>query len=297
VPTDWPAWSAELQDRIAADPRTAHTADLVVVQSGQLVHDARLLPGDLRDCFSVTTTVLAVLTGIAVDEGRLTLDDPVDGAGPDAATVRHVLTMTRGVAVGPDDIDDVMAMLHGWGDALRDAKRSWRPGSRFRYDDGAAHLLAIRLTEAFGDDLLTVARRHLFDLLGIGEVRWRTDPEGYRVGTGHLEIAATDLARLGRLVHEGGHGLVDPTWVTDMTTAWTEGGPPEGCGFGYLTWVTRDGWFMGGWAGQHVSAFPDHDLLVVTTGDPSRLHPEWRPARDHVTEMVDAVRGPAHTWS
>jgi CubicO group peptidase (beta-lactamase class C family) len=295
VATDWSAWSAELQDRITADARTAHTADLVVVQSGELVHDARLLPGELRDCHSVTKSVLAVLTGIAIDEGRLSLDDPVDGDDPDDATVRHVLTMTRGVAAGLDDVDDVMAMLHGWGDALRDVKRSWPPGARFRYDNGAAHLLAIRLTEAFGDDLLAVARRHLFDLLGIGEVRWRTDPEGYRVGTGHLEIAATDLARLGRLVHEGGHGLVDPTWVTDMTTAWTKGGPPEGCGYGYLTWVTRDGWFMGGWAGQHVSAFPDLDLLVVTTGDPSRLHPEWRPARDHVTEMVDAVGGPARS--
>ena len=293
--TDWSAWSAELQDRISTDPRTAHTADLVVVQSGRLVHDARLLPDDLRDCHAVTTTILAVLTGIAIDEGRLTVDDPVDCAGPDAATVRHVLTMTRGVNVRPDDIDDVTAMLHGWGDALRGVKRSWRPGSRFHYDAGAAHLLAIRLTEAFGDDLLAVARRHLFDPLGIGEVRWRADPEGFRVGHGHLEIAATDLARLGRLVHEGGHGLVDPTWVTDMTTAWTKGGPPEGCGYGYLTWVTRDGWFMGGWAGQHVSAFPDLDLVVVTTGDPSRLHPEWRPARAHVTEMVDAVRGPAST--
>ncbi|RYU10749.1 serine hydrolase domain-containing protein [Nocardioides iriomotensis] len=288
---DWSAWSQELQDRITADPRTAHTADLVVVQSGQLVHDARLLPGELRDCFSVTKTVLGVLTGIAIDEGRLTLDDPVDGDGPDAATVRHVLTMTRGVAAAPEDIDDVMSMLHGWGDALRDVKRTWAPGTRFRYDNGAAHLLAIRLTEAFGDDLLRVARRHLFDLLGIGEVRWRCDPEGYRVGTGHLEIAATDLARLGRLVHEGGHGLVDPTWVTDMTTAWTKGGAPEGCGYGYLTWVTRDGWFMGGWAGQHVSAFPDLDLIVVTTGDPARLHPEWKPARGHVVAGVRDLTG------
>ena len=288
---DWSAWSQELQDRITADPRTAHTADLVVVQSGQLVHDARLLPGELRDCFSVAKTVLAVLTGIAIDEGRLTLDTPVDGDGPDAATVRHVLTMTRGVAATPEDIDDVMSMLHGWGDALRDVKRAWAPGTRFRYDNGAAHLLAILLTEAFGDDLLRVARRHLFDLLGIGEVRWRCDPEGYRVGTGHLEIAATDLARLGRLVHEGGHGLVDPTWVTDMTTAWTKGGAPEGCGYGYLTWVTRDGWFMGGWAGQHVSAFPDLDLIVVTTGDPARLHPEWQPARGHVVAGVRDLTG------
>ena len=65
--TDWSAWSAELQDRISTDPRTAHTADLVVVQSGRLVHDARLLPGDLRDCHAVTTTILAVLTVIAID--------------------------------------------------------------------------------------------------------------------------------------------------------------------------------------------------------------------------------------
>jgi hypothetical protein len=47
---------------------------------------------------------------------------------------------------------------------------------------------------------------------------------------------------------------------------------------------------MGGWAGQHVSAFPDLDLLVVTTGDPSRLHPEGRPARAHVLAAVDRLQ-------
>jgi hypothetical protein len=48
---------------------------------------------------------------------------------------------------------------------------------------------------------------------------------------------------------------------------------------------------MGGWAGQHVSAFPDLDLIVVTTGDPSRLYPEWQPARGHVVTGVRDLTG------
>ena len=48
----------------------------------------------------------------------------------------------------------------------------------------------------------------------------------------------------------------------------------------------------GGWAGQHVTVVPGAQAVIVTTGDPDALRPDWRPARDLVTErLVPALIG------
>jgi CubicO group peptidase (beta-lactamase class C family) len=73
------------------------------------------------------------------------------------------------------------------------------------------------------------------------------------------------------------------------------GGPPEGAGYGYLTWVA-DGWFFaGGWAGQHVIVVPSARAVIVTTGDPQfdpgppptdRLPPDWRVAKELIAQRL-----------
>ncbi|MFD2078731.1 CubicO group peptidase, beta-lactamase class C family [Actinopolymorpha cephalotaxi] len=256
----------------------AQTADLVVLQGGQLIHRASYAPGQLRDCFSMTKSVLAMLVGLAVDSGAVTLEECVE----DDATVRDFLTMTRGVASDPEDIDRVMELPSGWEQAIRGRTRRWAPGTRFCYDNEAAHLLAIWLSRRVGD-LEKYAAEHLFGPLGIDEAKWLRDPEGYCFGAAHLQLSAGSLATLGQLLLDGGttstRRVLSSSWVQAMTTAWTPGGPPENTGYGYLTWVADDGFFFGGWAGQHTSVFPAYDLVVVTTGLPSLLPADWTPAR------------------
>lgn len=274
----WTQWSRTLEVAIRTDPRMAQTADLVVLQGGQLVHRASYAPGQLRDCFSMTKSVLAMLVGIAVDSGHVTLDDRVE----DDATVRDFLTMTRGVGSDPEDIDRVMELPSGWEQAIRGRVRRWAPGTRFCYDNEAAHLLAIWLSRRVGD-LEGYAAERLFNPLGIDEARWLRDPEGYCFGAAHLRLSAVSFAKLGQLLLDGGttstRRILDPAWVRAMTTARTPGGPPENSGYGYLTWVADEGFFFGGWAGQHTSVFPADDLVVVTTGLPYLLPAGWVPAR------------------
>lgn len=58
---------------------------------------------------------------------------------------------------------------------------------------------------------------------------------------------------------------------------------------GYLTWVDEHGFFLGGWAGQHVTVVPRHELIVVTTGLPELLTADWQPARDTVVPVLVAA--------
>src|SRR5262245_59887775 len=90
---------AELRDR----PEYAHTSRFLVVVDGQVVHDAHYRGPEVADVFSVTKTVVATLTGVAVRDRLVPdLDIPVDEvldlAGTPSAgqSLRHLLTMTRG---------------------------------------------------------------------------------------------------------------------------------------------------------------------------------------------------------
>ncbi|MEV5438416.1 serine hydrolase domain-containing protein [Streptomyces sp. NPDC052682] len=305
---------AEADARIRRETRFAHTEHLVVVHGDRTVaahaYGERALhePGDV---YSVTKSVLSTLIGCAVHDDRLHLDATVaallGGAVPEAfreVSVRHLLTMTGGTdPSGPYDIDAVMALPAGWTNTLLTAPRLARPGTRFRYDNGAAHLLAACLQRALGEeDLEAYAVRRLFAPLGITRRHWPRDPEGVPYGFGHLRLAPPDLVALARLwlaagVAPEGHRLFSAAYAAEATRAHTAGGPPEGVGYGYLWWVTelagRPAYFAGGYAGQHVVVVPSLDLITVTTGAEAALRPGWRPALDLVPGIVAAAAGAA----
>jgi CubicO group peptidase (beta-lactamase class C family) len=297
--TDLVLAACERVDReIRTRPEFAHTSHLRVDVGGEVVFDRHYRGPAVADVFSVTKSVLAAVAGIAVRDGLLpdldlpvgdVLDLPLPGQ-----TVRHLLTMTRGCETeGPYEIDEVCALPGGWLQRIAAAPALEPPGTRFRYDNGAAHLLAAVLDRLLPVGLAEYAERELFGPLGITAWRWRRDPDGVPTGHAHLELDAAGLAALGRLWLSG--TLLDPAFARDMLTAHTPGGPPEERPYGYLVWVDDAGPLAGGWAGQHVHAVPAAGAVVVTTGDPEfsfgppatdRLPAGWRPAHDLVTEHL-----------
>jgi CubicO group peptidase (beta-lactamase class C family) len=302
---------AEIANVIAADPRYAHTSHLRVDIDRKTLFD-RHFRGPMRaDVFSVTKTVVSSLVGIAVADGLLpsldaTLDDLLDahlavGETPSSGqTLRHLLTMTRGSETdGAWDIDEVMAAPSGWTQHILRAPRRHEPGTHFEYDNGAGYLAGVAVAARCGRSLSAFADERLFRPLGITGAHWFADPDGWDVPTAHLLLTAADLAALGQLWLDGGRRngepLIDPEYAAAMTTAQNPGGPPEGAGYGYLTWVA-DGWFFaGGWAGQHVIVVPSARAVIITTGGPQfdpgppptdRLPPDWRAAKELIAERL-----------
>ena len=89
--------------QVAADPRCSRVTDVLVARRGSTLvhaHPGAVAPHDL---FSVTKTVLALLTGLAVGDGALRTDTALDhllpelsGPGVAGRTPEHLLTLQRG---------------------------------------------------------------------------------------------------------------------------------------------------------------------------------------------------------
>ena len=293
-------------DAIAAGPGLSHMRTMAVFREGELVFSRCFGPGSLDAAVhvhSIAKSVLSTLFGIALDSGVLpSLDVPVaqyvpagPGELPPALTLRHLLTMTRGTAVGGGaDMNVVMEDPGPWLPAILAAPRLDEPGTRFRYDNAAAHLAAVALDAALGGGLADLARERLFAPLGITDYDWRTDSQGVPRGDGYVWISPRDLARLGELYRHGGTWrgtrIVSEAHVVAATTPVTSGGPPEEEAYGLLWWVEPDrtppGFFAGGHAGQLLQVVPDLGLVVVLTGEEEALQDDARSARPVVRDLV-----------
>lgn len=267
----------------AADRRfraTPALASVLVSRHGRLVFE-RYYRGatgnEDQNVFSVTKSVVSVLVGIALREGKLrSLDQKlVDffpgelASGTDsrvrAITLRDLLTMTSGYR------EPLIAASDDWVRTLLNRPLSSDPGTAFSYDDGSAHLAGAALAQATGESLQAYAQRELFGPIGIHPAHWSTDGQGHSLGSTGLFLRPRDLQTLGRLyLRDGrwdGRQLVPERWVRDSTS--TKVRVPNGYAYGYFWWVNpgpHGGFLALGYAGQTIAVFPKLDLVVTTTG-------------------------------
>lgn len=300
-------------DAVAADPRYRHTAHLHVRVGGRVLVSEHLRGPERGDLFSVTKTVLALVLGVLAARRLLPpLDAPLGAVLPTTVgtpaarhTWRQLLTMTRGAEVdGPWDVDAVTALPGGQVRHVAEAPQLDPPGTRFRYDNGASHLLSAAAGSVLGEPVSAFAARELLAPLGIGAPEWWCDPDGVPFGFGHLRLSGDELGVLGQLLLDGGRVagevLVDPGFLAELARPHTAGGPPEEVPYGFHVWLDDGMLLAGGWAGQHVLVVPDAGAVVVTTGDsgfdlgpPPRddLPLDWRPALDLVRQhLLPALR-------
>jgi CubicO group peptidase (beta-lactamase class C family) len=195
---------------------------LMIIRNGYVVLDAYFDPYDgsfPHDMASVTKSVMTSLIGIAADQGKLSLDEPVVSFFPQRTianlddrkmhlTVRHLASMVNGMESGCFDGDeptvDAMRANPDWVQAALDRPMVEEPGKKFCYDSPGMHLLSAVLQEATGMTAFDFARQYLFEPLGIQDVIWESDPQGYTRGWGDLHLKPEDLAKIGFLwLHRG----------------------------------------------------------------------------------------------
>jgi CubicO group peptidase (beta-lactamase class C family) len=255
-----PSKSADpLAIAIAAELNSYTTDDyiraiIVQVDGGtRFEHYYSSSPDQSRSSFSVTKSVMSTLVGIAIDKGRLHLDERLDELLPRQATVmtprvarvtlRQLLTMTGGFpdtlnATGPEPVD----FAPNWTRFIL-AHQDRAPGVEWHYSDYGAHLLSPILVQATGQSVLTYARAKLFDPLGIStrpadqpladqahlpeymraQFAWPVDPQGFNTGAGWIKLRPRDMARFGQLFLQAGRWqdkqIVPAGWARQATTA------------------------------------------------------------------------------
>ena len=245
------------------------------------------LTGDadtLRDVRSVTKSIVSLLVGSALQDGRLdSPDQPVGDLlpdvraayGPDKAAIslRDLLSMTGGLSWDESDLDEYLDWRSAGDPVAHYLERPVlsEPGSRFQYSSAGINVVGRALEEATGADLAVYADQVLFAPLGIDAVEWERLADGSVNAASGLDLRTIDLVLLGRLVlAEGtwaGASLVDPAWVTESTSVQIDG--PDGpYGFGW--WIEREPVTVAvasGYGGQTLAVAPADEVVVVVTAD------------------------------
>lgn len=244
-------------------------------------------PHDVR---SVTKSVVALLWGIAESEQAVPpLATPVldllpaladlRTGGRERITVADLLCMRSGLAWDESGgygrwANDEQGLL--WrSDRARyvfERRVSEPPGTHFNYNGGLTAVLGLLLEERTGQGLQDYARQRLFEPLGLRDWEWVGDVRGRTRAYTGLRLLPRDLARIGRLVLQGGHWegrqIVPEAWVRTLLSPCGSSGT-----FGHHWWTgsvrvrgQEIGWHGAlGNGGQRLFVVPTLDLVVVTT--------------------------------
>lgn len=245
-------------------------------------------PETLHDLRSVTKSIVGLLYGIALSEGKVPdlgaslvaqFPDYADLAGdPDRAAirVRDALAMTMGTEwdeslpyTDPRNSEIAMELAADRYRFALDRPMVAAPGQTWTYNGGAVALIAKLIADGVGMPIDAYARRVLFEPLGIDVVEWIRGADGEPSAASGLRLSAHDLAKVGRMISGGGvfegRRVVPEDWLRLSFTPWSQ---LDGLRYGYLWWLADwgdpPGWVAGfGNGGQRLTVQPEIDLVIV----------------------------------
>ncbi|KEO85884.1 beta-lactamase [Erythrobacter sp. JL475] len=243
------------------------TRAVLVLADGKVAAE-RYAPGYDADTrfvsWSMAKTVTAVLIGMLVADGLLSVDEPApvplwqrQGDPRADITLRHLLQMRSGLrhteaGDPPYDSSEVrMLFLDGRDDMAKWAKEQpleAEPGERFEYSSNTTVILADIAARALTDSDNPDARRkavadylnqRLFAPLGMTSIVPEFDASGTLIGGSLMHATAGDYARFGEFLRRGGQApdgeqLVPTRWVEAMLKP-----SPVSQHYGYQIWLNR----------------------------------------------------------
>ena len=276
-------------------PGTNAIHSFMLVRHGQVVAEGWWSPYNAETrhkMFSLSKSFTSTAVGLAITEGKLSLDDSVLSFFPEdapsqpsenlkAMRVRDLLIMSCGQNSNTvAQVGDVMKNL--WHTNLTLTKAflaapvEVKPGTIFVYNTPGSYMLSAIVQKVTGQTVFDFLKPRLFQPLGIDDATWDTSPQGISMGGIGLNICTEDIAKFGQLyLHKGnwnGKQLVPASWVEMATARQTSNGSnPDSDwdqGYGYHFWRTRHGLYRAdGLYGQFCIVMPQQDaVLAITCG-------------------------------
>jgi CubicO group peptidase (beta-lactamase class C family) len=261
---------------------------LMVLRHGHVVAEGWWTPyrrDDPHVLFSLSKSFASTGIGLAIAEGRLSLDDTVlsffpEDAPPEpsenlkAMRVRDLLAMSTGHHA--DVIEKFPYTDPGVSQTrvFLSLPVAHKPGTHFVYNTPGSYMLSAIVQKATGGTLLDYLRPRLFEPLGIRNPRWDATPRGVSLGGFGLSVTTEDIARFGQLYLQhgewNGRRLLPAEWVDAATTRQVSNGSDPASdweqGYGYQFWRCRHGVFRGDGAfGQYCIVMPQQDAVVAIT--------------------------------
>lgn len=296
----WPLSSDYNRYRLTEND--AHYLDSLHTVSFLVIHHDSIVFESYRDgwndtltsnIYSATKTIVGLLTGIALDEGKIhSLDDPVSryipaytkGMQADV-TLRHLLTMSGGMAWDEAYASLFSVTTHGYyGNDLYDLVTGLevvdKPGVQYSYRSGETQLLAFVIEAATRQTLSEYAEEKLWKpMQAERDAYWLLDKkDGDEKAFCCFHTTARDVARFARLLlHHGnwqGRQLVSKAYMNELMRPASylkdQWGKDTLSYYGFQTWIMDyHGMrcpYLRGMLGQYIIAIPEMDAIVVRLG-------------------------------
>lgn len=279
------------------------TLSLLVVHKGDIVLERYAQGVDMTTktrTWSTAKSIAATLIGIAVGEGKLSLDAPLPfrnwGPGrspaPDSdprtkITLRNLLNMSSGLYPVDDTINAYVAgsPLGYFGGVSTLAGALDRgvvreQGTAWNYENYDSLLGVYALKTVLGDyqKYIEYPRRALFDRIGMRNTIAGADRFGDYVLSSQVYTNARDLARFGQLYLNGGmwngKRIVPESWIRFARTP-APATRNSGRFYGGQFWLVpdeladlpQDAYSTAGSRGQFAIVIPSYDLVIVRRGE------------------------------
>jgi len=232
--------------------------------------------------WSLSKSFTSTAVGLAVAEGKLSVDDLVLKFFPDEAPenqsdnlkrmrVRDLLTMNA----GHQDELNWRDEPH-WVKAFLAHPVPHKPGTHFRYNTPATYMLSAIVQKVTGQTVLEYLTPRLFEPLGIEKSKWEASPQGISIGGYGLFLRTEDIAKFGQLYLQkgqwNGKQLLPAWWVEQATSKQVSNGSDPHSdwdqGYGFQFWRCRHGVYRGdGKDGQFCIVLPKQDAVVAITAN------------------------------
>jgi len=269
----------------AADAKVDVMNSFMLVRHGHVVAEGWWTPYDAKsrhELYSLSKSFTSTAVGLAVADGKLSIDDEVLKFFPDDAPkepsanlknmrVRDLLCMSTGHQAEPPLTP---ATKEPWTKAFLAAEVPHKPGTHFKYNTPATYMQSAIVQKVTGKTVLDYLKPRLFDPLGIEDPTWGTSPQGVSLGGYGLNVRTEDIAKFGQLYLQkgkwGDKQLIPAEWVAMATSKQTSNGSnPKSDwdqGYGFQFWRSRNGAYRGDGAfGQYCIVLPEQDAVIAIT--------------------------------
>jgi CubicO group peptidase (beta-lactamase class C family) len=277
--------SSDILDFVdAADKQIDAMNSFMLVRHGYVVAEGWWSPYDAATphiLYSLSKSFTSTAVGLAIGEGKLSLDDEVLKFFPDdapaepsanlrAMRVRDLLRMVSGNQTeAPLRTQNVP-----WTKTFLAHPVPFKPGTHFLYNSPGSYMLSAIVQKVTGMTVLDYLKPRLFEPLGIDNPRWDASPQGISAGAYGLSLRTEEIARFGQLYLQKGEWkgkqLVPKQWIEEATARQTSNGSSPTSdwdqGYGYQFWRSRHNTYRGDGAfGQYCMVIPELDAVVVIT--------------------------------
>ena len=274
------------------------THAFLVIQDGKLLYEKYWDNYDtarLSGSFSAAKSIISLLIGIALDEGKLkSLDEPVGNylphfkeSGLDKVRIKDLLTMSSGTNYKESDKGYFSMNASGYyGDdeefmvSMMEAKEA--PGVNWEYRSGDTQVLGLIVEKVFGNNISNLVSERFMKPMGAeADALWLLDgSQKHEKAFCCFNGIARDYARFGQLIlNKGKWGstqIVSEKYINEATQAAsylkdpTENNNPVDY-YGYQYWVFNYRGYQipmqNGLFGQYVYIIPEKNAIVVRLGE------------------------------